>query len=93
MFVNVGQNPKIGSSIKQTQHTQLCEGSLKTFPALSLQSESGGRCPPQPPSAKSFQKQKENKKTLDRTWENPGLGQTPESPNFKRVSKKCKNSQ
>mmetsp|Transcript_60832 Transcript_60832/g.144966 ORF Transcript_60832/g.144966 Transcript_60832/m.144966 type:complete len:893 (+) Transcript_60832:103-2781(+) len=43
MFVNVGQNPKIGSSIKQTQHTQLCEGSLKAFPVLTMQSEAGPR--------------------------------------------------
>mmetsp|Transcript_10400 Transcript_10400/g.18686 ORF Transcript_10400/g.18686 Transcript_10400/m.18686 type:complete len:887 (-) Transcript_10400:19-2679(-) len=43
MFVNVGQNPKIGSSIKQTQHTQLCEGSLKHYPVLTISSESGGR--------------------------------------------------
>eukprot|EP00448_Togula_jolla_P032577 CAMPEP_0170636992 /NCGR_PEP_ID=MMETSP0224-20130122/38148_1 /TAXON_ID=285029 /ORGANISM="Togula jolla, Strain CCCM 725" /LENGTH=895 /DNA_ID=CAMNT_0010966791 /DNA_START=76 /DNA_END=2761 /DNA_ORIENTATION=+ len=35
-FVVVGQNPKVGSSIKQTQHTQLCEGSVSDFPVLSL---------------------------------------------------------
>jgi len=43
MFVNVGQNPKIGSSIKQTQHTQLCEASLLTLPVLSVSSPGGPR--------------------------------------------------
>lgn len=35
-YVNVGQNPKVGSSIKQTQHTQLCEGSAKSYPILAM---------------------------------------------------------
>eukprot|EP00929_Paragymnodinium_shiwhaense_P007786 TRINITY_DN111694_c0_g1_i1.p1 TRINITY_DN111694_c0_g1~~TRINITY_DN111694_c0_g1_i1.p1 ORF type:complete len:1004 (+),score=261.56 TRINITY_DN111694_c0_g1_i1:143-3154(+) len=35
-FVNVGQNPKVGSSIKRTQHTQLAQGKLSDFPVLSL---------------------------------------------------------
>jgi len=43
MFVNVGQNPKIGSSIKATQHTQLCEGSLSSYPLLQLSSSAGPR--------------------------------------------------
>merc|ERR1719491_793138 len=43
MFVHVGQNPKIGSSIKQTQHTQLCEGSLGSYPVLRISSPSGPR--------------------------------------------------
>lgn len=36
MFIMVGQNPKVGSSIRHTQHTQLCEGSLRTYPVLQL---------------------------------------------------------
>lgn len=36
-FVNVGQNPKVGSSIRETQHTQLCEGSLSSYPVLQLE--------------------------------------------------------
>merc|ERR1712190_265787 len=43
MYLNVGQNPKVGSSIKQTQHTQLCEGSLSTYPVLQVSSHSGAR--------------------------------------------------
>jgi len=43
MFVNVGQNPKIGSSIKKTQHTQLCEGSLSSYPVLRVSSSGGPR--------------------------------------------------
>lgn len=35
-YVNVGQNPKVGSSIKRTQHTQLCEGSLSKYPVFQL---------------------------------------------------------
>jgi len=35
-FVIVGQNPKVGSSIRQTQHTQLSEGSLAECPILRL---------------------------------------------------------
>eukprot|EP00747_Dinoflagellata_sp_TGD_P164839 gnl/TRDRNA2_/TRDRNA2_185328_c0_seq1.p1 gnl/TRDRNA2_/TRDRNA2_185328_c0~~gnl/TRDRNA2_/TRDRNA2_185328_c0_seq1.p1 ORF type:complete len:896 (+),score=168.88 gnl/TRDRNA2_/TRDRNA2_185328_c0_seq1:353-2689(+) len=31
-FVYVGQNPKVGSSIQKTQHTQLCEASAKSYP-------------------------------------------------------------
>merc|ERR1712217_756205 len=38
MYLNVGQNPKVGSSIKQTQHTQICSGSLITYPVLQLRS-------------------------------------------------------
>lgn len=41
MFVNVGQNPKVGSSIKQTQHTQICEGSLLNYPILQMTSPEG----------------------------------------------------
>jgi len=41
MFVNVGQNPKIGSSIKKTQHTQLSEGSLGSYPLLRVCSSRG----------------------------------------------------
>jgi hypothetical protein len=33
-FIYVGQNPKVGSSIKQTQHTQLCEASCVDYPML-----------------------------------------------------------
>jgi len=36
MFVVVGQNPKVGSSIKETQHTQLYEGALSTYPVMQL---------------------------------------------------------
>jgi hypothetical protein len=43
MFANVGQNPKIGSSIKQTQHTQLCEGSLGNYALLQLSGANGPR--------------------------------------------------
>merc|ERR1719198_2916232 len=32
----VGQNPKVGSSIKQTQHTQLYRASISTYPVLQL---------------------------------------------------------
>lgn len=35
-FVNVGQNPKVGSSIKKTQHTQLCNTSLQDYPVFQL---------------------------------------------------------
>lgn len=35
-FVNIGQNPKVGSSIKRTQHTQLCDGSLSKYPIFQL---------------------------------------------------------
>lgn len=41
MYLNVGQNPKIGSSIKQTQHTQICEGALSNYPVLQLSGTSG----------------------------------------------------
>jgi hypothetical protein len=40
-FVMVGQNPKVGSSIKQTQHTQLCQGSLGSYPLLQVPSRTG----------------------------------------------------
>jgi hypothetical protein len=43
MFVNVGQNPKVGSSIKQTQHTQVCEGTLSNYPILQVTSPGGPR--------------------------------------------------
>lgn len=39
VFINVGQNPKVGSSIRETQHTQLCEGSLASYPFLNLSSK------------------------------------------------------
>jgi len=35
-FVTVGQNPKVGSSIKRTQHTQLCNTSLADYPVFQL---------------------------------------------------------
>jgi len=41
IFTNVGQNPKVGSSIKNTQHTQICEGSLNTYPVLKIPSKRG----------------------------------------------------
>ena len=31
VFIAVGQNPKVGSSIRQTQHTQLAEGQAKSL--------------------------------------------------------------
>mmetsp|Transcript_88179 Transcript_88179/g.169800 ORF Transcript_88179/g.169800 Transcript_88179/m.169800 type:complete len:917 (-) Transcript_88179:190-2940(-) len=43
MMVEVGQNPKVGSSIKQTQHTQMSEGSLASHPLLLLDSATGPR--------------------------------------------------
>lgn len=43
IFVNVGQNPKVGSSIKQTQHTQLCHGSLSNYKVLQMASPEGAR--------------------------------------------------
>jgi len=39
MYVCVGQNPKVGSSIKETQHTQLCECSVMSYPVLQLTSD------------------------------------------------------
>jgi len=42
-FTMVGQNPKVGSSIRQTQHTQLCEGSISNYPVLSIPSSIGPR--------------------------------------------------
>jgi len=36
VYLMVGQNPKVGSSIKQTQHTQLYLGSISTYPVLQL---------------------------------------------------------
>jgi hypothetical protein len=41
MHVSIGQNPKIGSSIQKTQHTQLCDGKLSKYPVLSLSSNAG----------------------------------------------------
>lgn len=41
MFVNVGQNPKVGSSIKKTQHTQLSEASLAKYPLMRVSSSHG----------------------------------------------------
>lgn len=38
-FVNVGQNPKVGSSIKRTQHTQLCAGSISKYRIFQLSSK------------------------------------------------------
>ncbi|CAE7439547.1 unnamed protein product [Symbiodinium natans] len=35
-FIAVGQNPKVGSSIRQTQHTQLAQGSWKNYPVLQI---------------------------------------------------------
>lgn len=35
-FVNVGQNPKVGSSIQKTQHTQLTNGSVKKYPVFGM---------------------------------------------------------
>ncbi|OLP77974.1 hypothetical protein AK812_SmicGene41902 [Symbiodinium microadriaticum] len=35
-FLAVGQNPKVGSSIRQTQHTQLAQGSWKNYPVLQI---------------------------------------------------------
>lgn len=35
-FLAVGQNPKVGSSIRQTQHTQLAKGSWKNYPVLQI---------------------------------------------------------
>ncbi|CAJ1443561.1 unnamed protein product, partial [Effrenium voratum] len=35
-FVAVGQNPKVGSSIRQTQHTQLARGTWKKYPILQV---------------------------------------------------------
>jgi len=43
MMVQVGQNPKVGSSIKQTQHTQMSEGYLANYPLFGLTSETGPR--------------------------------------------------
>jgi hypothetical protein len=43
MPVNVGQNPKIGSSIAKTQHTQICKGSLSSYPVLQIASPAGPR--------------------------------------------------
>jgi hypothetical protein len=43
MFLNVGQNPKVGSSIKATQHTQLSAGSLLSYPILQVTSPGGPR--------------------------------------------------
>ncbi|CAE8586786.1 unnamed protein product [Polarella glacialis] len=42
-FVNVGQNPKVGSSIQQTQHTQLCQSSTRDYPILRMASSEGPR--------------------------------------------------
>jgi len=39
MYICVGQNPKVGSSIKETQHTQLCECSVTSYPVLQLTSD------------------------------------------------------
>eukprot|EP01062_Namystynia_karyoxenos_P004486 TRINITY_DN11590_c0_g1_i2.p1 TRINITY_DN11590_c0_g1~~TRINITY_DN11590_c0_g1_i2.p1 ORF type:complete len:939 (+),score=313.14 TRINITY_DN11590_c0_g1_i2:128-2944(+) len=36
-FYEVGQNPKIGSSIAATQHTQMSRGSLSTWPIYQLE--------------------------------------------------------
>merc|ERR1712190_570685 len=41
MYTNVGQNPKVGSSIQKTQHTQLCEGCLSDYPMLQVSSAAG----------------------------------------------------
>ncbi|CAK8991101.1 unnamed protein product [Durusdinium trenchii] len=35
-FIAVGQNPKVGSSIRQTQHTQLAEGHWNKYPILKV---------------------------------------------------------
>eukprot|EP00931_Biecheleriopsis_adriatica_P032220 TRINITY_DN18825_c1_g1_i2.p1 TRINITY_DN18825_c1_g1~~TRINITY_DN18825_c1_g1_i2.p1 ORF type:complete len:1143 (-),score=216.98 TRINITY_DN18825_c1_g1_i2:60-3446(-) len=43
-FVAVGQNPKVGSSIRQTQHTQLARGSWKCYPVLHLPATSAFVC-------------------------------------------------
>jgi hypothetical protein len=43
MPVNVGQNPKIGSSIAKTQHTQICKGSVSSYPVLQILSPTGPR--------------------------------------------------
>jgi hypothetical protein len=43
MMVEVGQNPKVGSSIKQTQHTQMSKGSLASHPLLRTSSATGPR--------------------------------------------------
>lgn len=43
MCINVGQNPKIGSSIAKTQHTQICRGGLSSYPILQMSSPSGPR--------------------------------------------------
>ncbi|CAL1163297.1 unnamed protein product [Cladocopium goreaui] len=37
VFVSVGQNPKVGSSIRQTQHTQLAEGHWNKYPILKVE--------------------------------------------------------
>eukprot|EP00438_Fugacium_kawagutii_P018780 Skav201309 [mRNA] locus=scaffold1490:80725:83427:- [translate_table: standard] len=36
VFISVGQNPKVGSSIRQTQHTQLAEGHWNKYPILKV---------------------------------------------------------
>jgi len=37
VFISVGQNPKVGSSIRQTQHTQLAEGHWNKYPILKVE--------------------------------------------------------
>jgi len=44
IHVAVGQNPKVGSSIRQTQHTQLCQGSFKSWPVLQIPASSAFIC-------------------------------------------------
>eukprot|EP01004_Peranema_trichophorum_P007754 NODE_6530_length_874_cov_59.675100_g5935_i0.p1 GENE.NODE_6530_length_874_cov_59.675100_g5935_i0~~NODE_6530_length_874_cov_59.675100_g5935_i0.p1 ORF type:complete len:244 (+),score=51.60 NODE_6530_length_874_cov_59.675100_g5935_i0:64-732(+) len=35
-FHDVGQNPKVGSSIRATQHTQICKSTIQKYPVYQL---------------------------------------------------------
>eukprot|EP00933_Yihiella_yeosuensis_P081095 TRINITY_DN94637_c0_g1_i1.p1 TRINITY_DN94637_c0_g1~~TRINITY_DN94637_c0_g1_i1.p1 ORF type:complete len:1086 (-),score=160.10 TRINITY_DN94637_c0_g1_i1:308-3115(-) len=43
-FISVGQNPKVGSSIRQTQHTQTCRGQWVDYPILRLPASAAFVC-------------------------------------------------